>query len=237
MRRLQDMMLEAEAARSQATTDLRIAREDLAAAASRVRALELSREQALQRADAACAQASMLSVAQSAQDALQHRHDSERVTAQQRRIEALTEETQTLSAQLCESAAAHRAAHAAEQEQATHAAELGAALRSVQSQLDAVTAQRDGLQMELAGSAEPASSGTRARDAHVVDYVSTHLFPLLDHGCVRSTRACFVLALHGCTFAGIMPCAERSTKIWCARGDIAPFLLQRQRREAGCARA
>lgn len=191
MRRLQDMMLEAEAARSTATSDLRIAREDLAAAASRTRALELCREEALQRADAAHARVTMLEAAHSSDNAQRLRHESERVSMQQRRIEALAEQGERLGAQLCEAEAARHAADAAEREQATHAAELGAALRAAQSQLDTVTAQRDGLQMELAGTSEVESGGTRARDAHIVEYVDTHLFPLLKRGCVHSASVCF----------------------------------------------
>jgi chromosome segregation ATPase len=188
VKRLQDMMLHAEAERSHAVVTSRIASEDLAATAALLHAAERARERALQASDAAAAQLAVhKQSAQLAQEAsTQHAH--ERHAAQTRRIAALSEQLADCNARLCTATAELQTAKAGKEQLKSSTAELASALRSLQGQMDACIAERDGLQMELAGTPQvrgaDRSAAVEARDARIRDYVSSRVLPLLQFGCV-----------------------------------------------------
>jgi chemotaxis protein histidine kinase CheA len=201
-KKLQDMMLEAEAERSRAVTDARIAREDLAVVESRLRVTELSREQAMQSADAAAAQVAAMSANMETSHELAMRHQVERLALQSKRISVLQEQLQHVNARLCEAVAAQHAATEAAQAQATTAAELSHALRTTQTQLECVSAQRDGLQLELTGTNEGSgldrAAAVAARDAGIKEFLSSRILPLLQYGCALTTSCPVVWVL--CAF-------------------------------------
>ena len=186
VRRLQDMMLVAEAERSRAVTTARISNEDLAALTSRLTAAERAREHATQSADAAAAQLAVhthtarLAHEQAAQ------HAGERSAAQASRIETLAEQLSRSSAQVCALTAEAQLARSTERAASTHAAELANALRAAQLEVDGLSAQCDGLQMELSGTSEQCGGrreqAVEARDASIKDYVASRVLPLLQYG-------------------------------------------------------
>ena len=187
VRKLQDMMLSAEAERSHAVTTARIATEDLAASTARLNAAQQAHERALQAADAASAQLTVHkeTCRQTADQSM--RHAGERANMQSRRIAALTEQLAQSNAQLCSSAAELETAKAAEREANQTISELSTSLKHVQGEVDALTAQRDGLEMEMAGTADGCGckrkAAVEARDAAIKDYVSSRILPLLQYGC------------------------------------------------------
>jgi hypothetical protein len=196
-KKLQEMMLEAESERSRAVTDARIAREDLAVAESRLRITELSREQAMQRADATTAQLAVLSANMETAHEMAMRHQADRLALQSKRISLLTEKVQQLNARVCEAAASQHAAAEAAQAHACTTAELSHALRMAQSQLECVAAQRDGLQLELTGTTEGSGldrgAAIAARDAGIKEFLSSRILPLLQYGYALATSSCVMV--------------------------------------------
>lgn len=186
-KRLQAMMLDAEAARSRAVTLARIAAEDLAATSSRLRAVETSCEQVTQHADALSLQLTVYTHTSEVSREQAVQHQGELLAMQACRISALSEELEHCGAQICDLTVALQTASEAEQEHAKNAAEMASALRATQTHLDAAVAQRDGLQMELAGTPERCGEervlAIEARDANIKEFMASRVLPLLQNGC------------------------------------------------------
>lgn len=186
VQQLQDMMLSAEAQRSQAVTTARIASEDAAALNARLRASEHAHLAAVHGADAAAAElAAHKASAQQCQEQTTQQH-SERVAAHMQRISALTQQLEDRNAHLLQLTADTQVAQESAQENQRLADELSQALKSAQADLQEVTAHRDGLQMELAGAPEGQAIG---RDAAVHEYVSSRVVLLLQYGCALRLTA------------------------------------------------
>jgi hypothetical protein len=186
-KRLQAMMLDAEAERSRAVTLARIAAEDLVGASTRLSAMEISCEQATQKAQASSLQLSVYMRTSEASREQAVQHQGELLAMQAGRISALFEELERCGAQICDLTVALQTASEAEQEHAKNAAEMASALRATQSHLDSAAAQRDGLQMELAGTPERCGEervlAIEARDANIKEFMASRVLPLLQYRC------------------------------------------------------
>ena len=197
--KLQTVILSAELERSHAVTSARIANEELATLEMRMTSAQVAQEAALQRADALTVQLAATTSSFEAIHDQAHQHAGERSAASARRIAALSDELQRVHTHVAELTVALHTSTEAESSHASTAAELGSALRSLQTEVDQLVAQRDGLQMELAGTAQRADAGTptlEARDAAIQEFMTSKILPLVQYGydCSPSWRCRRMLA-------------------------------------------
>jgi hypothetical protein len=166
--------------------DSRICTAECAELQARLRVAEVHIERMCQRADMAEAQLAVFMRISETSAAQCARHAAERSQFLQRQVDGLKEQVRQMVSRIGRLAQCG-ADDVRQRESDMHIARLSAALASALSTSDSVKAERDGLQLELAGT--PASHGActgpcvDARDAAIKDYMNTTVLAALGHGC------------------------------------------------------
>lgn len=187
MARVQELVITADKERCIATTELRIAQDEVAELTCKLLGIERANEVHQQRASMYAYQlylktSQMEDAAQQAQAQMKESKDM-----LNERIESLLRQLMHAQAQLKDVTKSLQSASESGQAQRQSIQELSASLRKTKARLDCASGERDALKVQLAGHSTATSTGMEearaARDAEIKDYICSHVIEQLKTGC------------------------------------------------------
>lgn len=181
------MVLEADKHRQSAVTDARIAIDEVELLSTRIRALERSKEEAVQDADALASRLSFKGALAGTEKNLSCSQYAEKLSARDEQIASLQKQLSHALSQVQQASHQAREASAAEAAHVSDIQQLSAALKELRSHLQCVTTECSSMKIELSGHASGSDqhrlAAVDARDAAIKDYFLAHVMPQLRNGC------------------------------------------------------